>query len=992
MSEPDASLTPAQPAATEPAETAEPAEPDGGVLSALADALSGVVEGLKGEPVLLAGTGAMVLVEIAGLLRGGAFLLVALLVLGAYLVSLAAHLWIRRSARAGRTRTRVTAVGTRDARVRNSGGSTRVRLGWSRGVSVVSGPGPAPALEPAAVAAPAPAAVTPAPVTTAGSEEPPARRERYTRSLTRPRDELLEQARAAGAGGAVRFEVVADSGCGKTKLLEEVAAGLKADGRLVLFITAEAPEYGTTGTALAPADREAADYATCRRLVDAIAADVTRAYCPVAGEEPLLDPVLGQEWADALRQVRMGRPAARPGDVHVDIRVNAVGVRDLHVTGYEAPAPASPAQPLSRLAAMQDDLARVLDGMAAAHPVALLVDDVHNVVGTAVEPWLRGVARGMSAGVVGYARRPAAGEEPAARPGRIVLGRLPRQEAHAFVADRLADAGWRRDAAAAAAKTVADLTRGHPIGVAIGSAIVRDQLPPDSPPERVRSLMLSGDGAHWDDAGAFGAPRGYVDGYAAGVVGRRIALFDLLTVLRRCTAPTLAALLARTDGVTERQADRLYDWLSRSDLVSPFDDDVEEGWRLHDYLRENAERNFRLTRPRDCARLHAEAERYYRAGMNFDTERDEESPHTACARYEDPAWQRDSKEWLHHAAHAPREHFASSVQAMIRLFMEAFYWWDAEVPSSYCDQLLSAYRALPADRDLRWAAWLDALRGGYVAGRSNQIPGRDRERWRQARDALEDIADYLRLRRGRVPSDPDRRRVYIVYCQLRGDVARYGGSGSAADLDRAAEWFRASLDACTDDGELWMGNWAAWSLADVRAATEPARARALLAGLEQRIADEDDNELPVWLAGTLADIAWAENDPARAFDAHVRAVLRAFVYHVRQEVYGQYPNRYSDSVHRSVLAHLRQCERRALDEGLDREVEAARRRSRALFAPYWRYVGGGPGDGFGLPGPPESGDLDTDRSDFARAAKWVLRNMGEEVAKSVEDPLPDEEA
>jgi hypothetical protein len=951
-----------------------------------------VVEGLKGEPVLLAGTGAMILVEIAGLLRGGTFLLVALLVLGAYLVSLAAHLWSRRSAAAGRTRTRVTAVGTRDAQVRNAGGSTRVRLGWSRGVSVVSGPAsePAPAAGSAAPAAEQAPAAGPAPVVTAGPEEPPARRERYTRSLTRPRDELLEQARAAGARGAVRFEVVADSGCGKTKLLEEIAAGLKADGRLVLFITAEAPEYGT-GAALAPADREAADYAVCRRLVDAITADVTRASFPVDGAEPPLDPALGREWADALRQVRTGRPAERPGDVHVDIHVNAVGVRDLHVTGYEAPASPSPVPPLSRLAAMQDDLARVLDGIAAAHPVALLVDDVHNVVGTAVEPWLRGVARGMSAGVVGYARRPSAGEEPAARPGRIVLGRLPRQEAHDFVADRLADAGWRGDAAAAAAETIDDLTRGHPIGVAIGSAIVRDRLPPDSPPERVRSLMLAGDGGHWDDEGAFGAPRGYVDGYAASVVGRPVALFDLLTVLRRCTAPTLAALLARTDGVTERQADRLYDWLSRSDLVSPFDDDAEEGWRLHDYLRENAERNFRRTRPRDCARLHAEAERHYRAGMNFDTERDEESPHTACARYEDPAWQRDSKEWLHHAARAPREHFASSAQAMIRLFMEAFYWWDAEVPSSYCDQLVSAYRALPADRDLRWAAWLDALRTGYVAGRGNQIPGRDTERWRQARDALEDIADYLRLRRGRTPRDPDRRRVYIVYCQLRGDVARYGGSGTAADLDRAAEWFRASLEACTDDGELWMGNWAAWSLADLRATTEPARARALLAGLERRSADEDDNELPVWLAGTLADIAWAEGDPRRAFDAHVRAALRAFVYHVRQETYGQYPNRYSDSLHRGVLAHLRRCERRALDAGLHRETEAARSRSRALLAPYWRYLGRDPGDGFGLPAPPESGDLDTDRSDFARAAKWVLRNMGDEVAKSVEEPLPDEE-
>ncbi|NUS11718.1 MAG: hypothetical protein HOY69_10005, partial [Streptomyces sp.] len=148
MSEPDPSLSPADPGAGEP-----PGAGGDGALSALADALTAVAEGLKGEPVLLAGFGAMLLVEGAGLLRGGTFLLVASLVLGTYAVALAAHLWLRRPGREGAAaepRTRVRAVGTDRAEVRNAWGRIRAGLWFSRDVTIVSGPARAPDPEPPA--------------------------------------------------------------------------------------------------------------------------------------------------------------------------------------------------------------------------------------------------------------------------------------------------------------------------------------------------------------------------------------------------------------------------------------------------------------------------------------------------------------------------------------------------------------------------------------------------------------------------------------------------------------------------------------------------------------------------------------------------------------------------------------------------------------------------------------------------------------------------
>ncbi|WP_405898920.1 AAA family ATPase [Streptomyces sp. NBC_00727] len=983
MSEPSASPTPPDPGAA-----GGPLELWAQILSAASDVLSSIAESLKVEPVLLAGFATMLLVELAGALYGGTFLLVASLMFGAYALSLVALFVFRRwggprTARAGDSR-RAKVRRSRRVHVPDFGawrGDSRVDVRRSEDVVI----GGSPARETAPAVPPQPASEPPA------EPEPFTPRKPYTPTLARTRDTVLNAARRSAGGTGVRFEVVADSGCGKTLLLDEIAAGLKEDRRLVLFITAGAPQYGEAG-AMGAAGREMAEYATCRQIIDAIATDVHRAYVPEGGEAPLLDPASGRELETSIlgtRDVWQRESSSAPMNVVIDVSRS----RDVNVGGIgEAVAGSLPREPtLSRLAEMQQQLTRVLDGAARSRPAALLVDDVHAVAGTPVENWLMAVLRGVSTAVVVHAGRPAGGGgERVPMPGarRLRLGLLSHAETTAFVTERLVEAGWQPTEATAAAGEIAVLTRGHPIGVATCTTIVRDSLPADASTAEVRTLLLGGAG-HWDDDGAFDAVRTYVDDYAARIVGRPLPLFDLLVVLRRCTATILAAVLGETQGVSERQASQIYDWLSRCAFVTPFDDDESEGWRLHDYLRENLDLRFRRTRPTQHADLHAVVERYYRTRLNFDEERDEQPIGAVGARYEDADWQRDSQEWLHHAAFLPRVAFESSRRAMIRLFLEAFYWWDMEVPSSYCAQLVSAYRALPTERDPRWVAWLDQLRTGYVAGRVNQVPGRDRERWEQAGAALDALAEYLGLRRGHVPTDPDLRRIYIISAQLQGEAIWFGGSGGDSERNRAAAWFRAGGEACTDENELWMGNWAVHEEASLWATADPARARALLEGFEDRLAAQEDTELPVWLAETFADIAWAENDPRRSFDAHARAALHGFVYHVRQETYGQYPNHYTDSLYRSVLTHMEQREREALDAGLTDEAAAAKARSRALFAPYWQHIGRDPGDTFGLPDPPAATDLGSDLTPFARAAKWVVRNMADELERSVEEPLRD---
>ncbi|MFC4030586.1 SAV_2336 N-terminal domain-related protein [Streptomyces polygonati] len=803
---------------------------------------------------------------------------------------------------------------------------------------------------------------------------------RDTMSLRRARDRILAAARSRDG---VRFDVVADSGCGKTLLLDEVASELREEGWLVLFITASAPRYGR-GHDMAGEERAMADHAACRYLIDALAADVHRAWDPGDGEPPLVSEEVGRDWESAVLTARdAGTPditltitVPNPSDgVHLDDVGNVRGGAGGLAAGL-------------RLGEMQRQLAGVLDAIARSRPLAILVDDTHQVLGTPVGGWLMRVLRGLPTAAVVHARRPEPdpGDLPAGT-RRVVLGLLPRGETVDYVTRRLVDGGWSEGPARACAEEIASVTKGHPIGMVTCCEILLGSVPADTPVGVARERLLGGD-AGWGSRGGFEAVRTFVQDHAERVLGRPVPLFDLLTVLRRCTPTILEALLAE-HGVSAEESTRLYDWLHRSDLTTPFDDDVNEGWRLHDYLRENLARAFRDERPEEYAEQHAAVERHYRVHMNFENEPDELSPHAAGARFEDPDWQRDSYEWLHHASHMPRREFDTSKRAMIRLFFEAFFWWDTEVPSSYCGRLVANYRSLPADLDLRWVEWLDAFRLNYVAGRVNQRPGADGERWDRAASALEAVTGYLGIRRGRVPEDPDLRRLYILLNIFRGDASWCAGGGTETDRGRAAALYRAAADACTRDEERWIGNWASWLEADLYASTEPHVARGLLTGIEERMTEEEDNELPIRVARTFGDIAWAEGDLRAAFDCYARSVLRGYVYHTRQEVYGQYPSRYTVSLYDTARRWIPHRAEEASRAGRGNETAAAQGRVRALFAPYWAHCGIEPDNAFGLPDGPAESDLGRDRTEFAATVDWVMLHLRDELEAPLTQPLPD---
>ncbi len=502
-------------------------------------------------------------------------------------------------------------------------------------------------------------------------------------------------------------------------------------------------------------------------------------------------------------------------------------------------------------------------------------------------------------------------------------------------------------------------------------------------------------------AGLLGAPgpdrlqarfREYVDDYAAGILGGRTLFLDQLAVLRRVTRDMLITLLGDR-GFGERDASRLFDWLRRSRFMTASGDD--EGIRLHDLIRHQMEARLRQHDMTAYRELHATAERYYRSRIDLDEDqRKDASPYQFGTRYEDPEWQRDSSEWLHHAGQVDDAGFAEVERALVRLFLDAFWWWDSDsgVQSGYCDQLLTDYRTLPRRRTGdAWLSRLEEFYRSYVTGTANRITGQDEERWARTDDVLRRLWLHYRLDRERTPDNRDLRRIQILISIYRGDAAWYGSTGNDASRRKAADWYKAAERAASaSDADKWIANWAVVYHADLWVETDPGRAAQLVRGLGKRIdvgEEDEDNELRVHLTWLYGDRAWSAGDQPRAFDIYARAVLHAFVFHVRQLNMPQNPDKYTVSMYQLILDRVRRRLDEARADGLNEVADAAVVRMRGLFGPYWEHVRTDPDNENGFPPQPQEADLNRLDTPFAGNVMWVIDNMSAQLNAPLDAPL-----
>lgn len=784
------------------------------------------------------------------------------------------------------------------------------------------------------------------------------------------------------------FDLIADGGCGKTALLLEIATALRAIDHTVLFITP--PEPGDPPTT--SADRLRREVTTCETLIKSLANDIpSDADRPGAGEI-----------AARMRKASAAGPAPK---AEIDRITASVTIENSPGATVEEAADITLAldettRLITRLESMRHAVVAEITQLRAFGPVTLLVDDFQLLRGRAGAPglpttacadrWLVDVFAQLPDVLVVRATRPHPADDGGGPRATVLrLGPMTDQETRTYVRTRLRH--WTSQRADDIGGLIHAGTGGYAVWVATYCQMIGDSLPVDASAEDVGQWLTGGPDVPSIER-VLPRFRGFVDEMALSLVGTRIPLFDQLCVLRRITDPDDAdnpTMVASLFDIDDDAAERLYEWLSHCAFMTDFDDDPEAGRRIHDRIKEAAGTVFGQSI--GYRRLHEKCENYYRRILHFDDAPNTESIWSQWSRYEDPVWQRDSRDWLQHAAHIGNRAFDGTVEAMIRLFLEVFWWWDEYVPTDYSRDLLADYRALLDTRhavgrgrsgDDDWLRRLERFQANFVSG-WRKVPGTHVQQWRAVETALRGLWHSYRLRAVPMPElEPNLRRIQIMLCLFRGTAAEYAGN-----RDAAAQWYAATESACLE-GDEWIANWAVFRRADLLQGTDPAAAEALVVDLPARVDAVADNDLRVHVARLAADLAWRRGDLALALDGHARSLLHAYAFQVRQELQRQAPSAYTLAIYDEMRSRTRQRLADANATGHTDVATAATARMRAFFQPYWAELGTPADNPQGFPPPPGPDDLNELNTEFSDMVEWLIDALADQLRAPIDAPLP----
>jgi hypothetical protein len=360
--------------------------------------------------------------------------------------------------------------------------------------------------------------------------------------------------------------------------------------------------------------------------------------------------------------------------------------------------------------------------------------------------------------------------------------------------------------------------------------------------------------------------------------------------------------------------------------------------------------------------------------------------------------------WLGHARWLDGEQFEKMKPALVKIYLDAFWWWDDYFRSKASSDLRIALRKVATQQqDMPWVNELDKFSTHWVASWDEADLRADPARWQPVQDAAIALLNIFDLERGRVPLDLTRRRIYILLCVFYGKALWYAGNASQEEAEEADAWLEAAFLACQrqpGDTEAnpngWIGSWVLLRRAEVWASLDQPRSNGYLVGLDrQAIADEDD-DLRIDTAMLIGDLCWEGGEVARALDVYSRAILLSYAYNGKQEKRRKAANLYTKSLYESCISRVEEKISGLVQAGdpeapsvIDTGLAAMRR----LFQPYWDRVGGRPDSPpepprFKLPVPPPwPGDvLQVDTEYFAELESLVARRKS--VIDESIDPYP----
>lgn len=787
-----------------------------------------------------------------------------------------------------------------------------------------------------------------------------------------------------------RFDVVGDVGMGKTALLDMV--GQRCSERGLLVLTAVAPRFDSAK------DPELANLDACSALI----ADFKASIGTFQRQHPESEAATSAAM-DALARARNPSLLYHLA-VNSTSTINVTHSTDSVMVGNLTVGKEQLLTPQELFTVLQNATEEALRGLTKEHTLAILVDDVHRLDGTAVQDWLRALLRQLPTRCTVTARRPGSDSWRQGRTAAdrtIELQNMSQEEVGAYLEDQglaFTDEDTR---------SLFDLTGGHGVAVATWC-----DLALHNGVTRFADLVdLGREAVHDEGFVSLVEPvEAAVDQIAAQVLGYRVPLFGLLTIAEAVT-PGLIAVLEGDTGQkpSESEADKVYSLLARRRFISVVDRNIEEAVSLTRAISEVAWRRLLTDDPVGFRTLQSRAELYERKRVDLDRElkprEQEQEPFAAWTRFEQATWVQGVERWLGHTQWLDRRQFQDMKPALVKIYLDAFWWWDDYLRSKATSDLGTVLRKVALhQRDEQWMDDLEKFSDHWVSSWDEAELRSNPAQWQSVMDAVTALLNMSNLEPGRIPADLTLRRIYILLCNLYGKALWYAGNITEEDAEEADQWLAVAFLACQrqpGDDEAkpnpneWIGSWARLRRAEVWAGVNRTRSIGYLAGLDQKAIDDEDDDLRVGVAMLIGDLWWRNGEFAQALDVYSRAILLSFAYNGKQEKKRKAPNLYTKSLYASTIRRTGEKISELVQAG-DAEVlkviDTALADVQRLFQPYWDRVAGRPNPPakpprFELPVPPPwVGDILQINSEYFADLEFLVSRRQSVINESIDPP------
>jgi tetratricopeptide (TPR) repeat protein len=654
------------------------------------------------------------------------------------------------------------------------------------------------------------------------------------------------------------------------------------------------------------------------------------------------------------------------------------------------------------LTAIRDATAAALRDLADGCVISIFIDEVDKLDGTSAQDWLRALLRQLPARRIVTARHPGSPWHQDQPTQVIKLENMSLEEVGAYMREK--GLPWTDEDV----HGLFGYTQGHGLAVATwcdlalhdGAASFADLA------DAGRETMLDG-----DFASVVVKVQAAIDQIAVDVLGRQAPLSGLLAISERVT-PGLIAMLPGdgSEPPSETEASEIYDLLASRAFIAATDPKAGEGIRLHQAIRGVAWQQLRKDHPSRFTTLQSVAERYERGRVDLDHELKpkemQTEPFAAWTRFEQRIWVAGVERWLGHAQWLDSGQFQKTKPALVKIYLDAFWWWDDYFRSKASSDLGTALRKVADQQDdLPWMNNLEKFSAHWVASWDEAVLRADPGRWQPVLDSIIALLSEFNLEpraSDLIPSDLTLRRIYILLLIFYAKARWYARDATEENAENADAWLAAALDACQaqpgDQGgnpNGWIGSWVRLRRAEIWAPLDRDRAIGYLADLDRQAIANEDDRLRIGVAMAIGDLWWRSGEFAHAMNVYSRAILLSYAYNGRQEKRRKAANLYTKSLYESSVRLVEEKFSQLTQDGDPEVVETidtALADVKRLFQPYWDRMASQPDPPpepprFKLPVPPSwPGDTLSVDTQYFTELEALVAERTEVISEPIDPP------